>query len=61
VSIEAIRLIKLMLNENSELRPSAEECLAHPWFEKFYRPPRVAGSTYKRILGQGIYFNVSGY
>lgn len=48
----------MMLNENWELRPSAEECLSHPWFEKFYHPPRISDSAYKRILREGIYFNV---
>ena len=45
VSDTAIDLITRMLVKNPSKRPSAEECLNHPWFR---------ATTFKRALSEGV-------
>jgi mitogen-activated protein kinase 15 len=47
---EAIDLCKKLLAFNPEGRPTAEECLAHPYLAQFHRPKREIIATNKIVM-----------
>jgi mitogen-activated protein kinase 15 len=47
---EAIDLCKKLLSFNPANRPTAEECLAHPYLAQFHRPKREIPSPSRVVM-----------
>lgn len=50
ISADAVSLIRQMLSVNPRDRPSASECLAHPWVQRFASPVSLASKESRKHL-----------